>query len=272
MDGMTIKRSSARGLVTAPGTYLRNRCRELVRWLMPAHWRFERAGKSFLVDGEREVHELPRLVEPGTVAVDVGAHIGDYTYALCRQIGKGGRVVAIEPIPDLARMLERATRRLRLPVTVINCALSSKAGQGELLIPMENGSRKAGFATLERREGAGRMHRVALRRLDDVCAAIEGRISFIKIDVEGHELEVLRGGTGTLAKHRPNLLIEIEQRHSAGAIEETLKYVTSLGYRGEFLDAANQPQALETFEVARHQRVDRVGTRQYVSNFIFRPV
>jgi hypothetical protein len=137
---------------------------------------------------------------------------------------------------------------------------------------MENGSRKAGFATLERREGTGQMHRVALRRLDDICAHIEGRISFIKIDVEGHELEVLRGGTATLAKHRPNLLIEIEQRHSAGPIEETLKYVASLGYRGEFLDKANQPQPLETFDADRHQRVERVGTRQYVSNFIFRAV
>lgn len=257
--------------LTTPAVYLRNRAKEFARRLIPAHRRFVRAGESFLIDGEREVHELPRLVTPGSVAVDVGAHIGDYTYALCRHVGPAGRVVAVEPIPDLARMLARATRKLGLPVTVHNCALSSRIGQGELTIPMDHGRRKAGFATLESRGGSARVHRVPLRRLDDLCAEIDGPLSFIKIDVEGHELEVLRGGADTLRRRRPNLLIEIEQRHSAVAIADTLRFVTDQGYDGEFLDDKNKPQPLSTFSIEQHQRADDVGTRRYVSNFIFRP-
>jgi FkbM family methyltransferase len=256
---------------------MKNQAREVVRRFIPAHIRFERAGKSFLVGGEREVHELPNLVTPGSVAIDVGAHIGDYTYSLCRCVGPAGRVIAIEPILDLARMLERATRTLGLPVTVLHCALSSRAGQGDLLIPIENGKRIAGFATLEPRERDGKTCRVPLRRLDDVCrellADTPAKISFVKIDVEGHELEVLQGGAQMLREHRPNLLIEIEQRHSRIPISQTLEFVTSLGYRGEFLDADGKHLPLSLFNVEEHQsqQIDRVGKPGYVSNFIFRP-
>jgi hypothetical protein len=95
--------------------YGKNRLKEIVHPLIPPHIRFVRAGKSFLRGGEREVHELGRLVQPGTVVVDVGAHIGDYTYSLVRHVGSEGHVIAVEPLPDLAKMLTRATHRLKLP-------------------------------------------------------------------------------------------------------------------------------------------------------------
>src|SRR5205085_371403 len=113
--------------------------------------------------------ELHRLVNNGSTAVDVGANVGDYTYALCRHVGPTGRVIAVEPIPDLARMLSRATDRLGLPVKVFNCALSSRDDKADLFIPVQNGKRLAGFATLEHRTVAGFSRRVSLRRLDDLC-------------------------------------------------------------------------------------------------------
>src|SRR5690349_13141846 len=108
--------------LTAPA-YVVNRSKDVLRDLLPAHRRFIRAGEAFLRAGEREVHQLSRLVQPGSIAIDVGAHIGDYTYSLCKHVGSGGQVIAIEPVADLAAMLERATRTLSLPVTVHNCAL-----------------------------------------------------------------------------------------------------------------------------------------------------
>src|SRR5947209_17303019 len=125
----------------SPFARIKNQAREVVRRLIPAHIRFVRAGKSFLIGGEREVHELPNLVKPDSVAIDVGAHIGDYTYSLCKCVGPAGRVIAIEPIPDLAKMLARATRTLGLPVTVLSCAVSDAPGHADLLIPSENGAR-----------------------------------------------------------------------------------------------------------------------------------
>jgi FkbM family methyltransferase len=257
----------------SPIRYAKNRLKEVLRPFIPAHVRFVRAGEGFLRGGEREVHELGRLVEPGTTAVDVGAHIGDYTYSLCKRLGPGGHVIAVEPLPDLARMLTKATRKLRLPVTVINCALSTEAGEAELRVPWEGGERMAGFATLEAREKAvgGQTFRVRLRTLDDVCAGAPSRISFIKIDVEGHELNVLRGGVETLRKHRPKLLIEIEQRHSAVPIAETFAFITSQGYQGEFITPDRTRHELSEFNQSVHQPANAVPG-QYVSNFIFTPV
>jgi FkbM family methyltransferase len=253
--------------------YLKNRAKDLIRPWIPAHRRFLKEGRAFLVDGEREVHELPSLIEPGTVAVDVGSHLGSYTYALCRLLGADGQVIAIEPIPDLAGMLSRAARKLNLPVVVHNCALSSTEGQADLLVPVRRGKKAVGFASLERKNAsAGQLYRVPVRRLDDLCRDVNKRISFIKIDVEGHELKVLAGGTETLRRHRPNLLIEIEQRHSPAPIGQTFSFLTSMGYRGEFLDPEGARIPLEEFDVEQHQtrRLDQVGTRYYVSNFIFR--
>jgi len=243
----------------------------MLRSLIPCHRQLIRTGEYFLAHGEPEVHLIPRLVTPGSTVIDVGAHIGDYTYALCKQVAPSGKVIAIEPQPNLARRLRRATEKLRLPVTVHCCALSSKEGEANLLTPTEAGVEKLGYATLEQRTTGGTVCRVPIHRLDDLCRDI-GAISFIKIDVEGHELEVLRGSTETLKHHRPNLLVEIEQRHSAVPISETLNFITSQGYRGEFLDRDQNLQPLATFDPAIHQADPRLAGRGYVSNFIFRPI
>ena len=257
----------------APASYLINRSKDVLRGLLPAHRRFIRAGEASLRAGEREVHQLSRLVQPGSIAVDVGAHIGDYTYPLCRHVGSTGRVIAVEPIADLAAMLQRATQSLALPVTVHNCALSSQSGEADLFVPMDNGIRLAGLASLQPGACGAKTYRVRVCRLDDICAGLGGRISFIKIDVEGHELEVLRGGTMVLREHRPNLLVEIEQRHSPVPVQETFEWLGSFGYSGEFLDACGVCVPLSSFHVEEHQERPLAfpGSSVYVNNFIFRP-
>jgi FkbM family methyltransferase len=251
--------------------YLKKRAKNLLRPLIPAHRRFVRSGEHFRLGGEREVHELPALVTAGSTVVDVGAHIGDYTYSLCKAVAPGGHVIAIEPLPNLARFLVHATKKLGLPVTVLNCALSAQPGHAELRVPLNDGLEDFGFATLVPRVTGGKMIRVELKRLDDVCGDVSGKISFVKIDVEGHELEVLRGGEAVIKKHRPNLLIEIEQRHSPVPIAETFAHVLSLGYLGEFIEEDKTHHPLSEFETEKHQ-TSRLGQRSYISNFIFRPV
>jgi FkbM family methyltransferase len=251
--------------------YLKKRAKNLLRPLIPAHRRFIRSGEHFRLGGEREVHELPSLVTAGSVAVDVGAHIGDYTYSLCKAVAPGGQVIAVEPLPDLARFLIRATKKLGLPVTVLNCALSAQPGHAELSVPLNDGLEDLGFATLVPRVSGGKTVRVEVRRLDDVCSDVAGKISFVKIDVEGHELDVLRGSEAMIKLHRPNLLIEIEQRHSLVPISETFAYVLSLGYRGEFIEEDKTRHPLDEFQTQTHQ-TSRLGQKSYISNFIFRPI
>ncbi|MGE5756597.1 MAG: FkbM family methyltransferase [Planctomycetaceae bacterium] len=256
---------------------LAHHAKRLARSLIPAHVRFERAGRHSLVAGEREVHELSRLVDPGTIAIDVGALIGDYTYSLCKLVGPGGHVLCVEPQSEYARLLRAAAARLGLPMTVLECALSSRTGFAELCVPFADGRRMAGFASLEDRASAGRKYRVELRRLDDIAAEVEGRVSFIKVDVEGHELEVFKGGVGALKRHRPNLLVEIEQRHSPVPIEATFGFIREQGYTGYFLDDRGTRTPIGEFDprrnhelIVKQSKFDDIPNG-YISNFIFIP-
>jgi hypothetical protein len=87
-------------------------------------------------------------------------------------------------------------------------------------------------------------------------------------------MEVLRGAVETLRRHRPNLLIEIEQRHSPTPILKTFQWLDALGYAGELLDPdGGGRRPLSEFDVAEHQEGRRrlIAERRYVSSFIFRP-
>jgi hypothetical protein len=76
-------------------------------------------------------------------------------------------------------------------------------------------------------------------------------VSFIKIDVEGHELSVLEGGVRTIANNRPVLWVEIEQRHLSRPMSDVFEFIKSLGYDGGFYDGTFQP--LEKFRYEIHQ-------------------
>ncbi|CAA9546413.1 MAG: hypothetical protein AVDCRST_MAG43-641 [uncultured Thermomicrobiales bacterium] len=228
--------------------------------------------------GEPELHELKHLVRSDAITVDVGAHFGVYSFALARLAREGGRVIAIEPIAEDADLIERAARTLRLPISVVRCALSSHTGEAPLRVPRLGGAQKTALATLEDAAQAGdaggmETRRVPVRTLDDVLRHVDRPVGFLKIDVEGHELEVLDGARETLAQHRPNILIEINHDLGERPPETVFDRILVHGYRGEFLEAGRLRRPLSAFDVERHQVVaaDNVLSRDYVNNFIFLP-
>ena len=101
-------------------------------------------------------------------------------------------------------------------------------------------------------------------------------VGFIKIDVEGAEHEVLKGSRRTIKKFRPNLLVEIEERHRPGATGDIPAYLNSLGYEGYFL-IENALYDIEYFSADSLQRGKVFpGSRDrryphYIYNFIFIP-
>lgn len=228
--------------------------------------------------GEPELHEVEHLVRPGTIAVDAGAHFGAYSFVLARLVGNDGRVIAIEPIAEDAELIARAARTLRLPISVVCCALSSGTGEATLRVPRLGGAQKTALATLGETAQTGdavdvESRRVPVQRLDDVLRDMDRPVSFVKIDVEGHELEVLDGAKQTLAEHRPNILIEINHDLGDRPVETVFDRILAHGYRGEFLEAGRFRRPLSTFDVERHQvaAADHVLSREYVNNFIFLP-
>lgn len=211
---------------------------------------------------EPELAWLPRLVPAGGVAVDVGAHFGLYTARLARL---AAQVHAFEPASEMARLLRRS---VRANVVVHEAALSDRDGSGVLHVPRVEGRTGLGYARLDQPAAGGTPHlqrAVAVTTLD---AAVAGPVDFIKIDVEGAEMDVLAGARRIIADHRPSFLIEAEDWRRPGATRDLFSFFGELDYAGGWLlDGALQDIA--DFDPARHQRVP--GRAPYANNFMFFP-
>ncbi len=138
---------------------------------------------------------MHRLIDPGDHVVDVGANVGYLTGLAASRAGASGSVLAFEPHPDVFELLAANAARWRgrdaAPVRIHQAALSDRDGVASL----NAGPRfhaNMGLATLDDGTAdAGDLVSVAVRQLDDVVGDV--RIGLLKIDVEGHEPDVLRG-------------------------------------------------------------------------------
>jgi FkbM family methyltransferase len=175
---------------------------------------------------ESEICGLRNLVAPGAVCIDIGAAGGIYTAALSSLAGPAGLVHSVEPLPfanlQVARLLNvgSAANVRRHAV-----ALGAEAGVEVMSVPVGRFGLVTGRSYLDRRAGgpdpnAEFVGQVAVtvhvETLDGLCAreAVQ-RLDFVKIDVEGAELQVLEGGREVVEAHMPTMLIEIEARHTA---------------------------------------------------------
>ena len=214
---------------------------------------------------EPELKLLRLLVKPGDHAIDVGGNRGVYAYALSRL---GAKVEVFEPNPVCAKVVEPWASDKKT-VVLHKVALSDTEGVAELHIPIDDaGIEHDASASLEHADFTSvRNESVALRTLDSF--AFE-QVGFVKIDVEGHEFNVLRGGENLLRNQRPSVLVEIEQRHSQRPINEIFGLLMGWGFQGFFLDAGRLTP-LASFDLARDQRMEDFAGRsgRYINNFLF---
>jgi FkbM family methyltransferase len=240
------------------------------RWLPIRAVHFYRMARHvYIAPFERELDALPRLVPTGTVVFDVGANVGLYSTVLSRF---SRRVLAIEPNPDCAQML----RRLRIQrVEVIEAAAAESEGQATLVVPgIHHGRGSLSPTTIDNESDiAANSHSVVTRSLDEIAATFldhEERVGFVKIDVEGFELTVLRGAKKFLEAHRPRLMVEIEYRHGAD-VPAVFGFLADLGYSAFILDAAGEFTAVDPDGLAALQSAGLSGQTAYVNNVVFVP-
>jgi FkbM family methyltransferase len=163
---------------------------------------------------EPESALLIAFLGSGDIAVDVGANGGDWTCALARQVGNAGRVFAFEADPYYAEATEKTIRLLRLKnVSFQKYGLSNADQEAELLISDDRGRRVSGRGRVVGAasvENAGRTVRIRLRSLDSIAAEQPAlhAVKFIKCDVEGFELMVMRGALALIEAARPLILAE----------------------------------------------------------------
>jgi FkbM family methyltransferase len=213
-------------------------------------------------------------VRPGQTAVDVGCHKGAYTFWLRRAVGARGEVIAFEPQPKQASYLATIFARLHYSnVTLVQRGLSDKPGTLPMYLPRARGAtHQASFVKAAGGDNACERIDVPVTTLDAYFSERPRGPDFIKIDVEGHEEEVLRGGLETLSRHRPALLIECESRHRASErVDEVLSLLKSQGYEGSFFYRGRR-LPLSEFRAAEHQpplAKLQSPPRGYVNNFAF---
>ncbi len=170
---------------------------------------------------------LHKFLKPGSAFLDIGANIGLMSSIASKIVGAEGKVLSVEANPKTIEILQHNLALNHAEnVSIFPFALGSEKGNATLY---ENWNVNRGGASLlsqDQQEGID----VPVEKLDDIFE--NDKIDLIKIDVEGFELEVLKGGIELLKKQLPVLIIEVsEQRENEAGVspEEIADFVRSLG-------------------------------------------
>lgn len=213
-----------------------------------------------------EIAYLLTKVKKGDVAIDVGAHKGGYTYWMQKAVGDNGKVIAFEPQKVGAELLQQL-----FPNAVIeNKGLSDKTGTQRFFIQPQQFN--VSFeASLENKYENAQEVVIETTTLDIYCKENNLDPAFIKIDVEGHEKEVLSGGEEVLKKYKPIVLIEIEERHiGEERMREIFSLMAGVGYEGYFF-YKQEKLSISEFKASVHQAREVLERKQehYCNNFVF---
>ena len=165
------------------------------------------------------------LIQPQSTVCDIGANIGNHSVFFGKVLG-AKRVLAFEPHPHCYAALCRNMELNGLTnAMAYNCMVGPTSGRGE--IARFNARNLGGSAFAPAKTGA-----VPMVALDDLIEAEEMQgLTFVKIDVEGAEMDVLAGAKKVIKAFKPTLWLELIERNNAFA--PAAKLLTSLGYRSE---------------------------------------
>ena len=230
---------------------------------------------------EREVPFAKKIMKMlGGSAIDIGANNGLYTLMLANA---ANRIIAFEANPDLAGSLRSVSPA---NVQIENCAVSDAPGSLNLKIPRIAGVQNTGMATVSRSntfdtqsvESIDEISVQAITLDDYVRNKKVHDVTFIKIDVEGFEKEVLDGAMLTIKTEQPILLIETEIRHKAD-VAGLFKALEDIGYSALMVNESGSKLIPVHREQVRELQSDiRLAAKQqnhfdfsYVNNFFFVP-
>lgn len=203
----------------------------------------------FVTWNPAEYEAFRASVGPGDVALDVGANVGAYALLLGQWVRPGGRVYAFEPAPEAFAGLTRHVEMNGLGEVVrpVQAAVSDHAGTADLVADGIQGTNRIASS------GSGTPNRVLVQAvtLDEFCSQVGITPKFLKIDVEGAELAVLRGARETIARmgDKPAVFVEMHPtlwREMGIKKKDVIDELKAQGLRAEALGSSRgDPWRLE---------------------------
>jgi FkbM family methyltransferase len=202
---------------------------------------------------------IEKVVHPGCICFDVGANVGVYSVILSRIVGPNGQVHAFEPV---AHIRSRAVRNLMANAarnTTVNAsALGAEPGEIEMF-QVKEGEFRGGTSSIHATENMKAMGMGAFEKrpvpIETIDAYVKRKnipyLDFIKIDIEGHELDCLRGARDTLTNMGPMILFEHSQarlKHLAIAETDFRDLFDAIGYDAFEIVRSESGLALKSYD------------------------
>ena len=191
------------------------------------------------------VRAYSQLIKPGDVVLDIGANIGAHTLQFARLVGPSGHVYAFEPTQFAYDKLTRnISLNSRLAPTITAAQAMLVADSSAALAPEIYSSWPLRGETSAHGEHGGMLKSTSGAVTTTLDAAIArlgiDKVDFVKLDVDGHERDVLEGWT-TIAKFNPKILLELADVGDARHVSELLSLLWKRGYR--FFNLTSSPLA-----------------------------
>lgn len=225
----------------------------------------KRLERSIKKKDENEIELLKKFIKPGSDTIDVGVYRGVYSYEMAKYSNK---VHSFEPNPIIFNYINKNLKKIVKNIVLYNYALSNKNGIYDLKVPIRNSNYnkenfeeyyKMGRATIHDKNNFDKFEKFQIntKKIDEFN--FNNKISFIKIDVEGHELEVIEGAKFTIKNNKPILLVEIEEKYSKKNVIESINFINTLGYKAFYYNN----KALKD--------ISKLNNFELFNNFIFIP-
>ena len=211
---------------------------------------------------ETEIKLVKFLCDQSKISLDIGAAWGLYSLEI---LNYSNSCICFEPRKHAIDNLISSCHEFG-DLKYENVALSDADGITQMRIPKYS----PGWGTIETdnqlvmksHEGI-ELIEVNIKRIDSYDFE---DIGFIKIDVEGHEVSVLKGGLETISKYLPNMIVELYDKHNPGVVNGFFEIAKQLGYKGLFFDR-DEIKNLEHFDLEEHQLQRQIQDSCF--NFIF---
>ncbi len=199
--------------------------------------------------------------------LDVGANKGEFVHTALRAL-PAQKIYAFEPLPWFSKKLKALFKNVK----VFELALSDKTAETTLYVPVNNGVPDDSLSSvIKPTSGNYDTYTVKLRPLDDLAEKenIKGP-AFLKIDVEGHEFEVLKGAEKFIHNEVQAMLIEIEERHHNGKkLADMINGIEQMGFKACYYHPHKKLLVSFSEEPSVFQEKEHLNTSFYVNNFWF---